>query len=237
MNYFKKSDGTPAKGPLASKNNTPIGSSKKATPLSKLANSVEKRLKVNDKENDKENGVKKKLIKPERMDTDEDVQVVGNNKKLDTKKRVSNESLRDDDDVPLKTTKKRRIVIESDSDSETTSSTSKKSKEDEDFKPVKESESDSDEEMESEDDEDVKPKKSSKSKSKVKSEEGSGEKVDLVSFAADAPKTNLASENKKHKLSDYSAVNPDAAESGQQMADMRQYKHFKFEHLQDDKIK
>lgn len=234
LNYFKKSDGTPAKGPLKSQTNTPLGSGKKATPLTKLANSVEKKLKVNDKENA---SVKKKLIKSEQMDTEEDVTVLDDNKRQDSKKRLSNESLRDDDDAPLKRTKKRRIVIESDSDSETTSGTAKSKEEDEDFKPIKKCESDSDEDMESEQDEDVKPKVTKSKSNKAKSETESGEKVDLASFAADAPKTNLSSDGKKHKLADYSAVNPEVAESGQQMADMRQYKHFKFEHLQDDKIK
>ena len=82
-----------------------------------------------------------------------------------------------------------------------------------------------------------KNKPSSKSK-KVKDEDASA-RMDLTSFAADAPKMNLASEAgcKKGKLAEYSAVNPEIAESGQQMADMKQYKHFKFDHLQENKIK
>jgi hypothetical protein len=114
LNYFKKSDGTPLRA-TPGKN-----TSAKNTPATKLAKSVEKKLKVDDKENaptpEKATAKKKLNIKagPPKMDTDDidDDEPVPASK---NKKRVSNESLRDDDEDMPKMTKRRKVmVIESD---------------------------------------------------------------------------------------------------------------------------
>jgi len=111
LNYFKKSDGTPLRA-TPGKN-----TSAKNTPATKLAKSVEKKLKVDDKENaptpEKATAKKKLNIKagPAKMDTD-DIDDMPASK---NKKRVSNESLRDDDEEMPKMTKRRKVmVIESD---------------------------------------------------------------------------------------------------------------------------
>lgn len=209
-NFFKKSDGTPLRGTPAK--STP---GQKNTPVTKLAASVEKRLKVDKENGDKENAtVKKRLIKNEdEMDTDDDIVCTSSDK---NKKRLSNESL--SEDMP-KVTKRRRVVIESDSDTESTE-TKTKVKTDDAYEP-KEEDMDSDE--------DVKPVK-------AKAEKFDSKKLDLNDFAVDAPKTNLSTDTKK--LSKYAADTHDPIEGGNHaMADQKLYKHFNFAHLWDDKIK